>query len=242
MLSDEIMLYGCDNKDLYPNRDAIVDLYSSLKNLGKVDWVGTPHVTFSSAVADPDCVRRIKEINNFGPDRWNGIQPGIETGSIRMFKRHMPYKSKPYSPEEWPAVVADGMKILNGNYLFTICTIVIGLPGETEDDVKDTINLIKEIDTSASVIAPTFWTDYNKPENSLTHDKFTKLQWKLYYLCWKVDLKTVVNWIWYGTSYFPPLIRQIAGISGKWGARHYLRVIRDTARNRLGEDPDFDLI
>src|SRR5437773_2613277 len=101
------------------------------------------------------------------------------------------------------------MTILNGTCLFTICTIGIGLPDETDDDVKDTINLIKEIDTSASVIAPTFWTDYNKPENSLTPDRFTKLQWKLYYLCCRVDSKTVVNWIWYGTSYFPP-------ISSRW--------------------------
>jgi hypothetical protein len=57
-----------------------------------------------------------------------------------------------------------------------------------------------------------------------------------------LDLKIVVNWTWYGTSYFPPIIRRIAGISGKLGARHYLRVIRDSARNRLGEDPDFDII
>ncbi|HKR57391.1 MAG TPA: hypothetical protein VJR67_00800 [Candidatus Nitrosopolaris sp.] len=81
--------------------------------------------------------------------------------------------------------------------------------------------------------SPTFWTDYNKPENSLTPDRFTKLQW---------ILKIAVNWTRYGTSYFPPIIRQIAGISWKLGARHYLRVIRDSAKNRLREDPDFDTI
>lgn len=55
-------------------------------------------------------------------------------------------------------------------------------------------------------------------------------------------LKIAVNWTRYGTSYFPPIIRQIVGISWKLGARHYLRVIRDSAKNRLGDDPDFNII
>ena len=240
LLSDEIMLYGCDNKDMYPNRDAIVTLYREMKNLGNVDYVGAVHVTFSSVVADPECVDKIREINNFGPSRWSGIQPGIETGSIEMFKRHMPLKAKPFSPEEWPEVVGEGIKILNRNYIFAACTLVMGLPGETDDDVKDTIDLIKRLDGSAFVVAPLLWTDYFEPENSLTTEKFTKLHWKLYYLCWKLSTKAIYNWIWYATAHFPPFIRHIAGIFGKLGAHYQLRYVRDKAKKMLGEDPDFD--
>jgi radical SAM superfamily enzyme YgiQ (UPF0313 family) len=240
LMSDEIMLYGCDNRDMYPNRDAIVDLYSSMKSLPNVNWVGAVHVTFSAAVADPKCIQRIKEINNFGPDRWNAVQPGIETGSARLFKKHMPYKSKPYSPEEWPEIVLEGIKVLNDNYLFSLCTTILGLPGETDDDVKDSIDLIKKIEGTASIIAPTLWTDYARPENSLTFDKFSKLQWKLYYLSFKIDLKAISKWIWYTTAHFPPGIRQAAGIFGKLGGMYYLRYIRDMAKRTLGEDPDFD--
>jgi len=240
LLSDEIMLYGCDNKDMYPNRDAIVTLYREMKNLGNVDYVGAVHVTFSSVVADPECVDKIREINNFGPSRWSGIQPGIETGSIELFKRHMPLKAKPFSPEEWPEVVEEGIKILNRNYIFAACTLVMGLPGETDDDVKDTIDLIKRLDGSAFVVAPLLWTDYFEPENSLTTEKFTKLQWKLYYLCWKLSTKAIYNWIWYATAHFPPFIRHIAGVFGKLGAHYQLRYVRDKAKSILGEDPDFD--
>ncbi len=239
LMSEEIMLYGCDNKEMIPNRDAIVELYSELKKLEKVDYVGAVHMTLASAVADPKCIQKISEINNFGPRKWSGVQAGIETGSVNMFKKHMPMKSKPYSPEEWPDVVLEGTKILNKNHIVGLYTLMIGLPGETDDDVADSIDLVKKLEGTQAVITPTLWTDYYEQENSVTTDKMTKLQWKLYYLSWKTDMKAINNWIGYGASSFPPFVRHIAVAFAKLGTNHQLRVIRDRAKKVLGEDPDF---
>lgn len=239
LMSEEIMLYGCDNKDMIPNRDAIVELYKEMKNLRKVDYVGAVHTTLASAVADPTCVKKISEINNFGPRKWTGVQAGIETGSVRLFKKHMPLKSKPYSPEEWPDVILEGTKVLNSNYIVGLYTIIIGLPGETDDDIHDSIELVKKLDGMQAVITPTLWTDYYRPENSVTTDKMSKLQWKLYYLSWKSDMKAIHNWIGYGASSFPPMIRQMAIVFAKLGTRCQLRTIRDRAKKVLGQDPDF---
>lgn len=240
--SEEIMLYGCDSRDMRPNRDAIVSMFREAKSLPGLDFIGSIHVTLSSVAADPECVAMISEINRQGPRRWSAIQPGIETGSVRMFKRHMQYKSKPFSPEEWPEIVLEGLNILNDNYIFACCTLVLGLPGENDDDVRDTIELVKKMNGSQSVVAPLLWTDYLHPENSLTAEKFTKLQWKLYYLCWKHSTRAIVNWIWYATAHFPPMIRQIGGLFGKLGGHYQMRYIRDRAKKILGEDPDFDNI
>lgn len=240
LMSEEIMLYGCDNKNLYPNRDAIVELYTAMKNLGKVNYVGAVHLTLASAVADPACIQKIREINNFGPSKWSAVQAGIETGSSRLIKKHMPYKSKPFSPDEWSDIVLEGTKVLNRNYLVGLYTLIIGLPGETDDDVLASIDLVKDLDGTESVITPTLWTDYYHPENSITTEKFTKLQWKLYYLCWKIDIKAIHNWISYGTAHFPPLVRQIAVVSAKLGTNYHLRAIRDKAKKTLGHDTDFD--
>lgn len=242
LMSEEIMLYGCDNKDMIPNRDAIVEMYSEMKNLGKVDYVGAVHMTLASAVADPTCIQKISEINNFGPRKWSGIQAGIETGSVKLLKKHMPFKSKPYSPEEWQDVVVDGTKILNDNHIVGLYTLMIGLPGETDEDIMDSIEMVKKLDGMQAVITPTLWTDYYRPENSVTTDKMNKLQWKLYYLSWKSDMKAIDQWIWYGTSSFPPPVRHLATAFGKLGTKHQLRIIRDRAKKVLGEDPDFDTI
>lgn len=240
LMSEEIMLYGCDNKNLYPNRDAIVELYTAMKNLGKVNYVGAVHLTLASAVADPACIQKIREINNFGPSKWSGVQAGIESGSSRLIKKHMPHKSKPFSSDEWSDIVLEGTKVLNRNYLVGLYTLIIGLPGETDEDVQESIDLVRDLEGTESVITPTLWTDYYHPEKSITTEKFTKLQWKLYYLCWKIDIKAIQNWISYGTAHFPPLVRQIAVASTKLGTNLHLRAIRDKAKKTLDHDPDFD--
>ena len=127
--SDEMLLYGCDNRDFIPNSDAITDLWSNLKNLG-ANFVGTTHMTFSGVAADPDLIHKISVINQQEKDnRWLATNLGIETVSPSMVKKHLGVKTKPFSTEEWGSVVVEGAKILN-----TQATIIIGWPDETPDD------------------------------------------------------------------------------------------------------------
>ena len=60
--SDEMLLYGCDNKDFIPNRDAITDLWKGLKGMG-ANFIGTTHMTFSAVAADPQLMRNIADVN-----------------------------------------------------------------------------------------------------------------------------------------------------------------------------------
>ena len=140
--SDEMLLYGCDNRDFIPNSDAITDLWSNLKNLG-ANFVGTTHMTFSGVAADPDLIHKISVINQQEKDnRWLATNLGIETVSPSMVKKHLGVKTKPFSTEEWGSVVVEGAKILNKNHWFPAATIIIGWPDETPDDVQDTINTL----------------------------------------------------------------------------------------------------
>ena len=121
--SDEMLLYGCDNRDFVPNRDAIVDLWKGLKGLG-ANFVGTTHMTFSAVAADPTLMQQISHIN--GQDRtgrWLATNLGIETVSPAMVKKHLGVKTKPFAPEEWGSVVIEGAKILNGNHWFPPTTL-----------------------------------------------------------------------------------------------------------------------
>ncbi|MEM3121768.1 MAG: radical SAM protein, partial [Candidatus Nitrosocaldus sp.] len=85
--SEEILLYGLDNNEMRPNRDAIVHLFSELKSLPNVNYVAAIHLTFSSAMADPECIAKIREINNFNASRWTGVQIGLETASPALIRR-----------------------------------------------------------------------------------------------------------------------------------------------------------
>ena len=232
--SEEILLYGLDNSEMIPNKDAIIELFREMKALPHVNYVGTIHLTFSSAVAQPECIEKMAEINDFGPKRWNGIQTGLETASAKLMRKHMPWKVKPYSPEEWPQLVIDGIKLLNDNYYFASNTLVVGLPGEEDDDVQETIDLVKKLDGMATIVAPMLYTDYHNAENTLTAQKMTKLQWELYFRCWLLNAKTVSKWIWYSSAHFNPIARIIATVFVKLGIRYAVRLIHDEAKKEAG--------
>jgi len=74
-----MLLYGCDNKDFYPNYDAITSLWKGLKDHG-ANFVGTTHMTFSAVVADPKLLKDSSEINDMHKNgRWISTNLGIET-------------------------------------------------------------------------------------------------------------------------------------------------------------------
>ena len=45
---DEILLYGCDNSELRPNKDAVINLFSEIKSLPNVNYVGAVHIVGST--------------------------------------------------------------------------------------------------------------------------------------------------------------------------------------------------
>ena len=188
--SDEMLLYGCDNRDFIPNSDAITDLWSNLKNLG-ANFVGTTHMTFSGVAADPDLIHKISVINQQEKDnRWLATNLGIETVSPSMVKKHLGVKTKPFSTEEWGSVVVEGAKILNKNHWFPAATIIIGWPDETPDDVQDTINMINDFRTMnfRGLVAPLLYQDFGE-KNSMHFGNLNEAQFTLFWRCWESCMK-----------------------------------------------------
>ncbi|MEM4443518.1 MAG: hypothetical protein QW593_04685, partial [Candidatus Nitrosocaldus sp.] len=101
-------------------------------------------------------------------------------------------------------------------------------------DVKETIELIKELEGMATVVAPMFYTDYHDPSRSLQGERMSRAQWELYFRCWYLNAKTVAKWMSYGTLHFSPMARMIANAFGKLGTWYVLRLIRDGAKKYAG--------
>jgi radical SAM superfamily enzyme YgiQ (UPF0313 family) len=66
-------------------------------------------------------------------------------------------KAYPFRPEQWPDVILKGMQILNANNWFPLCTWILGLPGETEEDTKQSLDLLYALkDAKWSVVQTLF--------------------------------------------------------------------------------------
>src|SRR2546426_1070568 len=99
--SDDIFLYNLENwKTMEPNEDAVKDLFRFVMAQPGVSHCYPTHGTVSAAVTTPGLIRDISEIVHAGPDKWVGIQSGIETGSPALSKAVLHRKAAPFTAEE----------------------------------------------------------------------------------------------------------------------------------------------
>ena len=240
--SDEMLLYGCDNRDFRPNREAITDLWRGLKGLG-ANFVGTTHMTFSAVAADPDLMHDISAINRqHETGRWLATNLGIETVAPKMVKKHLGVKTKPFAPEEWGSVVLEGAEILNRNHWFPAATIIIGWPDETPEDVQDTINMTKDFRAMdfRGLVAPLLYQDFGE-RNSMHFGNLNEAQFTLFWRCWENNLQVIndiIPIILRNKTYGPAMKVFMYGIikAGTWAIMRYLRGLCKDLFN--GRTPD----
>ena len=128
---------------------------------------------------------------------------GMETGSVRMAKQIMPGKSAPFPIEEWPSVIIQGLTTLNRNNWFPVLTLMIGNPGETDEDSMATLDLIYEMERRGlfAFLVPSIFTPL--PDTRLGTQKgvsesqeMTPLQWQILMKCWKMSVNSALQSWW----------------------------------------------
>ena len=156
---------------------------------------------------DPELVREVSEIILSDEQEWWGAEVGIETGSPELAKKIMPAKARPFRAEEWPEVVKTAAGIMTDNNLVAACTLITGLPQETEEDVIKTIELVEELEDFKSLIVPLFFVPMGalKNEDWFTVEQMNDLQWELLVKCLRHDIywtkrimKSYFKGRWYG--------------------------------------------
>jgi hypothetical protein len=197
-----------------PNREALLDLYGSIVNTPGVEQHVLSHSTMAPAVVDPVLIRKLSELLlDKSPIRVSMLSSrpdgrvlvpliGLETGSVRLAKQIMPSKGVPFPIDEWPSVVVRGLEVLNANDWFPAVTLIIGSPGETDEDVKASIDLIMEVERRGlfaffipSIFTPLHDTRLADKRGVDETRQLSPLQWQLLMKCWKMNLRPgQVSW------------------------------------------------
>ena len=241
--SDEMLLYGCDNKEFVPNSDAILDLWKGLKSLG-ANFVGTTHMTLSAVASSPDLIRKISEVNGMDKNgRWLATNLGVETVAPSLVKKHLGVKTKPFQTDEWGAVVREGCKIMNQNHWFPALTLIIGWPDETPDETQYTIDLIDDFKETKmrGLIAPLLYQDFSE-RNSMHFGNLNEAQFTLFWRCWEHNIwviNDIIPIIIRNKSYGPVMKLFMAGLirAGTWAIMRYFRGLsKELFNGRLPED------
>ena len=101
----------------------------------------------------------------------------------------MPAKAHPFKSEQWPEVVRTSMGLMHDNKLIPACTLIVGAPEETENDIIKTIELMDDLKDVRSLIVPLFFVPMGrlKDEQWFKETQMSKLHKELLIKCAEHD-------------------------------------------------------
>ncbi len=221
LATEDMFIWGqvhTDTPFYFPNREALLDLYGDIVDTPGVEQHVLSHSTIAPAVVDPVLIKELSRILlpkspihfpylSSHPEK-KALAPliGLETGSVSMAKKIMPSKGIPFSIEDWPSVVLEGLRVLNENNWFPAMTLIVGNPDETDEDVKATLDLIYEMERRGlfAFLIPSIFTPLHdtrmEMEKGVTQTRqLTELQWQLMMKCWKMNLRPG-QYSWWGPT------------------------------------------
>ncbi|MEM1578056.1 MAG: radical SAM protein [Archaeoglobaceae archaeon] len=188
--AEDVLRYKADG--IKVNEKAVIELFSEVSKLCKV---GISHFALSSVASAENVVQEISQILGIPnkSQRWLAGQTGIETGSERLIKELMPGKTRPFKPEDWSDVVEQAFGICSDNHWIPCATLILGLPGEKEEDSMRTVELIERLKNYKSLIVPLFFVPIGKlrDQQLFTAEKLEQHHWEVIKKCWEHD----VRWI-----------------------------------------------
>src|SRR5215467_7801265 len=219
LATEDMFIWGQVHTDIpfyFPNREALLDLYSEIVNIPGVEQHLLSHCTIAPAVVDPILIEKLSQIllptspvllpalSTHPEKRILSPLIGLETGSVRVARMIMPSKGVPFAIEDWPSVVLEGLAIMNRNNWFPAMTLIVGNPGETDEDVKETLDLVYEMERRnlfafliPSIFTPLHDTRMESKKGVTETRQLTPMQWQLLMKCWKLNLRPG-QYSWWG--------------------------------------------
>jgi radical SAM superfamily enzyme YgiQ (UPF0313 family) len=152
LVTEDIFNYGCKSSDFTPNREAVKGLFETVMSIEGVDSLQVTHANLAAVIIDKTLARYVAEIlreksmYSLQGKQIATVEVGIETGSPRLFEKYMSGKCKPFKPHDWPNIVISSLSFMQDHEWIALATMIIGLPGEKDEDTEQSIKLIESIE------------------------------------------------------------------------------------------------
>ena len=201
LTTEDLFLYE-QGKRFATNTPALKRLLYEVAAVAGVKHIMLTHGTMAPVVVQPHIVDELhlaadlsvtQHPESTHPDqRYAMMFVGLETGSPRLFGKYMKGKAYPFRPNQWPEVVLKGMETMNKANWFPMCTFILGLPGETREDTKQSLDLLFALKGAKWSVIPTLFVPLDDTRlgdvEGARIARLTDLQWEFFFTCWRYNI------------------------------------------------------
>jgi radical SAM superfamily enzyme YgiQ (UPF0313 family) len=263
LATEDMFVWRTDEAGLpffVPNRSELLDLYRGIVAHPGVEQVTLSHATIAPAVVDPDLIAELSDLLlDKSPIRLSAVSThpekralapliGIETGSVKMARQIMAGKALPFDIKDWPHIVLTGLEVLNRNNWFPVCTLIVGSPGETDEDSMATLDLLYEVERRGlhcmwvpSIFTPLVRTRMENGEGVRETQHLTRLQWQVIMKAWQVASRIGLQSTWGKLSFgigaivlWAARLRRANGANFTWPLFQFSGVVPERWLERAG--------
>ncbi|MDD1740744.1 MAG: B12-binding domain-containing radical SAM protein [Methanothrix sp.] len=154
--SEDFFSYGY--RSAGPDQRMILDLVRAVKRQ-RPKTIDVSHLSLASVYQNQNLLRQVSEIVGVGSDQNHmSAWIGIESGSCRILRMHMPNKARPAEIEDWPEIVRECYSLFAEESWLPVASLVLGLPEERAEDVIKTTELVDSLMDYTGLMLPLFFT------------------------------------------------------------------------------------
>jgi tRNA A37 methylthiotransferase MiaB len=191
LLSEDFFRYGGDGMKADP--DALLSLVRSIRQIPQVRLIQIDHANVASVAQYDDS--QLQAIHDLlvGQDaqRYVWVNLGVETASGELLKQiGAAPKCKFNESEPWGDFCARHLRRLCQARFFPMASLVIGLPGERDEQLQETLAWIESLSDQRLSIFPVLYApvDGTPP---LDPRRLRPLHWALIRACYRLNFRWV---------------------------------------------------
>jgi len=191
--SEDFFRYGAEGRRLRP--DALIALLERMEPVRRGAFVQLGHANITSVLAlEPQALREIRRLLRADPDpEFLWVNLGLESASGRLVRAVAPGKMGPADPDAWPEMAVEAAHRLRRAGFFPVFSVILGLPGETPDDLLHTRRLVDRLAEGPVAVFPVFHEpvrpDRDGPAFGL--EAMTPRHLDLYTACYEINFRWI---------------------------------------------------
>ncbi len=193
--SEDFFRYGATG--IKPDFDKLRDLLERMRQVKGLSFMQIDHANVSTvAQMTDDQLKEIRRLLTWEKEsNYLWVNMGVESANGCLVAQNSPGKIAPFRPDDWEDIVRQTVERMSKNGFFSVVSLILGLPGETPDDVTATLKLVKFLENQHAVVFPVFYEPLSAEQIAgdfaFTVDKMTAEHLELYSSCYEINFRKV---------------------------------------------------